>query len=711
MAFELTKGYIDLTTRTSRFNRAMSGVRSRLASVDDKIREVTARAAKMFVVAAVGYAAMSLKAYASFEEQLAKVSTMLDEATMRYMPQFEKAVKKMAVAFGEGTKTIADGLYDILSASIRAGKSLGVLRIAMETAVAGMTDTRTAADVITTVLNSYSMSADRAGYVSDIMFAIVKRGKTEFGLFAPHIGKVASLAATAGLSLEQLGIAIAFLTRGGMRARIAMSGIKAMLNTIIKSSTASKEARLIMQKYGVSLDTTTLRAIGLTGILTRLKRATVEELAILMPATPAITAFAVGLAQASKQADDLAYFMDVGGRRTEAYEKMIGTAAFKTRQFWQSTKLLARTVGIILGPAYKTLVDALTATNVKMSEFVEKYAPEVSEWAEKMAARINFLRKAFWEFGKFLITDFPEAWKFLKTVVLYTWETIVASLEVIWQKFTLDLPGQLKFVGKSMLTVWEKVSADMVNITKKMLHKKTQAWFEYYAYIKAFGVAFTKNIFATNEDINREFLKTMREYEKSFKHTLKPTKTWGDVGAAQKGFYEQMMKERTTLPWTDIFGAIKEAFKETGRRIAEATPDKLADVWREAWGDMAKKIAEIEERYAKQRAEIAAKLEEEMAAEKRRAAEEAAAGIPGVGAGAGAGVGVGAMFVGLKQAWMKMAEAAAQQEALQVQQSTLEVARQTRQEMHRSNRERRAQLNDLLVEARKEQAGQGALAM
>lgn len=45
-----------------------------------------------------------------------------------------------------------------------------ILEVSAKAAVGGVTDTATAADAITTVLNAYKMSASEAGTVSDMLF-------------------------------------------------------------------------------------------------------------------------------------------------------------------------------------------------------------------------------------------------------------------------------------------------------------------------------------------------------------------------------------------------------------------------------------------------------------------------------------------------------------------------------------------------------------
>ena len=85
------------------------------------------------------------------------------------MKRFTDGVRRMSVEFGESTEALAGGLYDILSASVAPGKALDVLAVAARAAKAGLTDTKTAADAITTILNSYGLAAEDAGKVSDWM--------------------------------------------------------------------------------------------------------------------------------------------------------------------------------------------------------------------------------------------------------------------------------------------------------------------------------------------------------------------------------------------------------------------------------------------------------------------------------------------------------------------------------------------------------------
>jgi len=231
------------------------------------------RAGKRMLVASAALTTglgISIHKAAKFQKSMAQVSTMLDKASMKHMPAYEKGIKKLSIEIGESTDTLSTGLYNILSASVPADKAMDVLTVSSRAASAGLTDTGTAADAITTIINAYGLSADKAADISDLLFAIVKRGKLTFGELAPNIGKVAAMSSKAGFNLEELGATIATLTRSGVRTEMAMTAVKGVLNGIL---TPSKEASEIFEKrLGMSMNTTTLKAEGLIGILKKIEK-------------------------------------------------------------------------------------------------------------------------------------------------------------------------------------------------------------------------------------------------------------------------------------------------------------------------------------------------------------------------------------------------------------------------------------------------------
>ncbi len=347
MAFGLDLGnlLVHLKANDSQFNRIMGGAMRTMK-----------RYAKYVAVAGIAQITLSVREYAKFEEQMANVSTMLDDHTMRYMPAYEKAMKSMAMEFGESTETLSKGLYDILSASIPPAEALKVLTISAKAAKAGMTSTAVAADAITTVLNSYGMAASEAGRISDILFATVKRGKTTFAELAPNIGKVAAIASTANLSFEEVSAALSTMTRAGLQADLATTSLRSIMNTFIKPT---DDAATAARQMGFELSSTTLKAMGLTGVLKKLKGATAEQLAAIMPNVRGLAGFAAALKQAEGMASDLDLMLNSLGLTQIAYDKMTQTLMHTFNRFWQSIKITSVAIGSYLEPAVRKVTEAM----------------------------------------------------------------------------------------------------------------------------------------------------------------------------------------------------------------------------------------------------------------------------------------------------------------------------------------------------------------
>jgi hypothetical protein len=68
----------------------------------------------------------------------------------------------MAKDTGQAPKTLADGLYDIVSSGFKANDGLKILRASAKAATAGLTDTATATKAVVAVLNAYHLGADQA---------------------------------------------------------------------------------------------------------------------------------------------------------------------------------------------------------------------------------------------------------------------------------------------------------------------------------------------------------------------------------------------------------------------------------------------------------------------------------------------------------------------------------------------------------------------
>lgn len=332
--------------------------------------------------------AVSVKSAAKFEEELANVSTMLDKSAMKILPKYRDGLQDLSMEFGEATDTLSKGLYDILSASIDPSKALDVLAVSAKAASAGLTDTGTAADAITTVINSYGLAAEDAGMVSDKLFAIVKRGKTTFGELAPAIGRVAATAAKSGLSFDELGATIATCTRSGINTRETMTSIAGVLKAFLKPQTDA--TALAWDEFGLKMDTTTLKTIGLTGVMKKLENASAEQLATIFGNIRGLKGMMAALGDAEGYAKDYALMLNSAGLTQEAFEKQSATLSFQLKQLKQTFNVVKVEIGTALVPTIKELTKTVMAIVVKVRDWM-KANPELTTSIVKWAAGISAL--------------------------------------------------------------------------------------------------------------------------------------------------------------------------------------------------------------------------------------------------------------------------------------------------------------------------------
>ncbi|WP_300725924.1 phage tail tape measure protein [uncultured Rikenella sp.] len=160
-----------------------------------------------------------------FESHMREVTTISDEVSTHLDGYKEKIIDLSATVPVAATES-ASALYQIVSAGHDGADGMTVLETAARAAVAGVTETATAADGITSILNAYQKGASEAGSVSDMMFTTVRLGKTTFGELAASIAQVTPTAAAYGVEMDQVLAAIATLTKSGVPTAQAVTRIR-----------------------------------------------------------------------------------------------------------------------------------------------------------------------------------------------------------------------------------------------------------------------------------------------------------------------------------------------------------------------------------------------------------------------------------------------------------------------------------------------------
>ena len=317
----------------------------------------------------------AMRAFAAFEKQMAEVSTMLDKPS-QHMKEFSSAVQGMSMRFGQSTETLAKGLYQILSATIDASQALHVLNASAKAAIAGLSDTTTAADLITTVLNSYNMSAGEATKVSDILFATIKRGKTTFAELAQFLGKLTAVSAEVGVAFEEVTATIALLTRNGVQTEVAVTAIRQALASLLKP--AKQSADEFERIFGMAMSPEAIQQMGgLPGFLKKLSERSGKEIAKMFPNVRALMGVLPAASNNAELQKDVKAMQQSAGATEEAYKKMANTLSFQLDRLKKSFIVFLQTLGEAFMPEIKDGIEAFNGMAASAIAWVKTQKPVI----------------------------------------------------------------------------------------------------------------------------------------------------------------------------------------------------------------------------------------------------------------------------------------------------------------------------------------------
>jgi TP901 family phage tail tape measure protein len=371
----------------------------------------------------------SIDAASDFEKSMANVATLVDTSVVS-IDGLSQSVLDMTTEVLKSSEDLSAGLYQVFSSGVTdSAEAMDVLKTSAIAATAGLSDTRTSVDAITTVINAYGLAASDATDVSDLMFQTVKLGKTTFSELAGAIGTVISPASSLGIKLEDLFSSIATLTKGGIDTRTATTALRATFLSILKPTDQAKEAA---KELGFELSATALQSKGLINFLNEMKDATggnTEAMSKLIPETRALNAVLALTGQQSEELNDIMKAMgDRAGSTREAFEKQKAT--------FEATKV---EIGLLVDQAKISI-------GTKLIPVIDSLGKEV----------LRFNRVLKFAFG-----DQVAATNSLKNIMTATGESF-ADLEARLKKLGISLDE----VGKKDIKALEKTLVDLFNLSK-----------------------------------------------------------------------------------------------------------------------------------------------------------------------------------------------------------------------------------------------------
>lgn len=312
------KGFTSITASLSKFGLAMQGLQQGFNILNNLVAPVR-----------------------NFEKGMTEVNTLLDISDAQFQ-KLNDSVLDLSKNVGESADSLAGGLYQVVSAGVDAGDSINFLALASRGAVAGVTDTKTAVDGITSVLNAYGMESSKAGEISDILFTTIKQGKTTFAELSQNLGQVVPVASTMGIEFEEVASSLATLTKSGLNTAMSSTALSGAITEL--ANPTSEASKLFKQMTGITAKMS-LDNEGLIGTIERLGQATEEEL-ISSFGRQGARAILVMTGNLNVAKADLEEMANSVGATDKAFQKMTETFDFQAnvlRANWNAVLIEAGT--------------------------------------------------------------------------------------------------------------------------------------------------------------------------------------------------------------------------------------------------------------------------------------------------------------------------------------------------------------------------------
>jgi TP901 family phage tail tape measure protein len=366
---------------TDKSAAAFNDVNSRIGTLDSSFGGLGGQAARLtkdlalmatgLVTAAGVFGAFAAKEAAEFETSIANINTLLSDAGEKDLPAIQKGIKDLALTVPVELADLALAFYDIQSGTGAGVDGLGILDVAARAAVGGMSDTKTAASALITVLNSYGLTAGDAGRISDIMFGTVKEGVLTFSDLAANVGKVSATGRAANQTFETTGAAIAALTGATGQQAESFTKLEQLYNKLSTKKVADEFAKFGIDVRGINDELRPLNDI--IGEVTQ-KQLSFQQILEIFPEKEAAAAVLILSQNYDSFTKKLAFTETSTGEAEKAFRKMADT-------FNNIVRTLKNAWDVFLQGVGKPIIDELKPVISKLTEAMKSVEAQATAGA------------------------------------------------------------------------------------------------------------------------------------------------------------------------------------------------------------------------------------------------------------------------------------------------------------------------------------------
>lgn len=417
----------------------------------------------------------AINAAADFEKEFANVSTLFDTSKVA-TSELKEQILDLDPALGSATE-LTKGLYQALSASIKPAEAVQFIGESAQLAKAGLTDTFTAVNILTTAINAYGLTSADAATLSDQLFKTVELGKTTVGELASQLGQAISVAVKLKVPFSELNATVAVLTKSGLSTAEAVTAVRAAMNNVLKPTEAAKKAA---KELGIQFDANKVSTDGLIGLFDQFQGRTditIEKIADLFGnirgLTGALTLAGDNFKDFNSINKEIASSM---GATARAFEKQRGTFSTGVDILKNTFERLGIEIGSSIIPKLNIYVRGMAAVILENKKFI---AIKVKEFLKKIVPLLETVVNGFIKLGEAVIGIIQSnAFGIMIELVDDMAKAFIAA-SITFIEFSKNILSDVFLVVKELKKgeiTYKKAGEKIINVLAKAIRTAIKKW-------------------------------------------------------------------------------------------------------------------------------------------------------------------------------------------------------------------------------------------
>jgi TP901 family phage tail tape measure protein len=190
-------------------------------------------------------------AIAQYDQAIQNLNAILGNVTIAQLSVMGDKMREVSQKSRYSVEEIGSAMQVLAQAGFTAEQSISAIQSVANLATGSLEDLRQTADLMSSTIVAFNLSAEDSSRVADVMANALNRSKATLETLRISFNYVGAAASESGLSIEQTAATLGILSNAGLRASTAATGFRQVLAKML-APTAAMRAEL--EKYGKSVN-------------------------------------------------------------------------------------------------------------------------------------------------------------------------------------------------------------------------------------------------------------------------------------------------------------------------------------------------------------------------------------------------------------------------------------------------------------------------